>query len=229
MVRKQLGPDYDVDTHFTPTYNPWDQRLCLVPNGDLFEAINVGQGHGRHRHDRHVHRDGHRAGERRGAGGRHHRHRHRPAAGDARRGADRRRRRAGRLLRDLHLQGLHVLRRAQPGLVVRLHQRLVDAARRPHLPRTCAACSTTCATPAPTHVHADAAGQSDAGMPARPWIEDFSSGYMQRDMDQLPKQGDREPWINPQSYTERPQAVPQGAARRRRDASSPRPKVPAGV
>lgn len=38
-VRKALGPDYDVDTHFTPSYAPWDQRLCLVPNGDLFEAI----------------------------------------------------------------------------------------------------------------------------------------------------------------------------------------------
>jgi cation diffusion facilitator CzcD-associated flavoprotein CzcO len=34
-------PDYDIDTHFTPRYNPWDQRLCLVPNGDLFEAIKA--------------------------------------------------------------------------------------------------------------------------------------------------------------------------------------------
>ena len=42
-VRKALGPDYDVATHFTPTYNPWDQRLCLVPNGDLFDAINSGR------------------------------------------------------------------------------------------------------------------------------------------------------------------------------------------
>ena len=38
-VRKALGPDYDVATHFTPRYNPWDQRLCLVPDGDLFKAI----------------------------------------------------------------------------------------------------------------------------------------------------------------------------------------------
>ncbi|HEX7759389.1 MAG TPA: NAD(P)/FAD-dependent oxidoreductase [Caulobacteraceae bacterium] len=43
MVREQLGPDYDVDTHFTPRYNPWDQRLCLVPNADLFEAIKSGK------------------------------------------------------------------------------------------------------------------------------------------------------------------------------------------
>ncbi|NEP88501.1 MAG: NAD(P)/FAD-dependent oxidoreductase [Okeania sp. SIO2C2] len=42
LVRKELGDDYDVETHFTPRYNPLDQRLCLVPNGDLFEAIKSG-------------------------------------------------------------------------------------------------------------------------------------------------------------------------------------------
>jgi monooxygenase len=42
MVRDQLGPDYDVARHFTPRYNPWDQRLCLVPDNDLFEAIKAG-------------------------------------------------------------------------------------------------------------------------------------------------------------------------------------------
>jgi cation diffusion facilitator CzcD-associated flavoprotein CzcO len=42
-VRQQLGPDYDIDTHFTPKYNPWDQRMCLVSNGDLFEAIRTGR------------------------------------------------------------------------------------------------------------------------------------------------------------------------------------------
>src|SRR5262249_21652778 len=43
MVRSELGPDYDVETHFTPRYDPWDQRLCLVPNSDLFAAIRSGQ------------------------------------------------------------------------------------------------------------------------------------------------------------------------------------------
>jgi cation diffusion facilitator CzcD-associated flavoprotein CzcO len=38
-VRDALPEGYDVDTHFTPTYNPWDQRLCLVPDSDFFEAI----------------------------------------------------------------------------------------------------------------------------------------------------------------------------------------------
>src|SRR5262249_8363763 len=42
-VEARLPADYDVDTHFTPRYNPWDQRLCLVPDGDLFEAIGAGR------------------------------------------------------------------------------------------------------------------------------------------------------------------------------------------
>jgi hypothetical protein len=37
-------------------------------------------------------------------------------------------------------------------------------------------------------------------MPERPWIDDFSAGYMQRAMHLMPRQGDREPWINPQDY-----------------------------
>jgi monooxygenase len=41
-VRAQLPDGYDVDTHFKPDYNPWDQRLCVVPDGDLFRAISRG-------------------------------------------------------------------------------------------------------------------------------------------------------------------------------------------
>jgi cation diffusion facilitator CzcD-associated flavoprotein CzcO len=43
MVRDALGPDYDVGKHFTPRYNPWDQRLCAVPDSDLFDAIKSGK------------------------------------------------------------------------------------------------------------------------------------------------------------------------------------------
>jgi monooxygenase len=39
----RLPPGYDVDTHFRPRYQPWDQRLCLAPDGDLFRAIRQGQ------------------------------------------------------------------------------------------------------------------------------------------------------------------------------------------
>ncbi|MDZ7673532.1 MAG: NAD(P)/FAD-dependent oxidoreductase [Acidimicrobiales bacterium] len=42
-VRAQLPDDFDVDRHFTPTYDPWDQRLCIVPDGDLFRSIDKGQ------------------------------------------------------------------------------------------------------------------------------------------------------------------------------------------
>ena len=47
LVRKanvaMLPPGYAVDTHFRPTYDPWDQRMCLVPDGDLFRAIKQGR------------------------------------------------------------------------------------------------------------------------------------------------------------------------------------------
>ncbi|HEX6470439.1 MAG TPA: NAD(P)/FAD-dependent oxidoreductase [Streptosporangiaceae bacterium] len=46
LIRKaavrSLPPGYDVDTHFKPAYQPWDQRLCIVPDGDLFRAIRHG-------------------------------------------------------------------------------------------------------------------------------------------------------------------------------------------
>ncbi|HBD32879.1 MAG TPA: FAD-containing monooxygenase EthA, partial [Cupriavidus sp.] len=43
MAAEQLAPGYDVDTHFTPRYKPWDQRVCLVPDGDLFREIREGR------------------------------------------------------------------------------------------------------------------------------------------------------------------------------------------
>jgi len=42
-LRKMLPEGYDVGTHFTPSYNPWDQRLCLVPDADMFESIKAGR------------------------------------------------------------------------------------------------------------------------------------------------------------------------------------------
>jgi cation diffusion facilitator CzcD-associated flavoprotein CzcO len=42
LVREQLGPEYDL-AHFTPRYKPWDERLCVVPDNDLFAAIKVGK------------------------------------------------------------------------------------------------------------------------------------------------------------------------------------------
>jgi len=42
-LEHRLPAGYDIDTHFNPRYNPWDQRLCLVPDGDLFQAIGEGR------------------------------------------------------------------------------------------------------------------------------------------------------------------------------------------
>lgn len=41
-LERELPAGYDIDTHFTPRYDPWDQRLCVVPDGDLFKAIKAG-------------------------------------------------------------------------------------------------------------------------------------------------------------------------------------------
>lgn len=43
QVERQLPAGYDVETHFAPRYDPWDQRLCVVPDGDLFKAISAGK------------------------------------------------------------------------------------------------------------------------------------------------------------------------------------------
>ncbi len=42
LVQAQLGPQFEVEKHFTPRYNPWDQRICLVPDGDLFKTLREG-------------------------------------------------------------------------------------------------------------------------------------------------------------------------------------------
>jgi cation diffusion facilitator CzcD-associated flavoprotein CzcO len=42
-VRAYLGPDYDMKTHFTPSYRPWRQRIAFVPDGDLFRGISSGK------------------------------------------------------------------------------------------------------------------------------------------------------------------------------------------
>jgi monooxygenase len=43
MARKELPASVDVDTHFVPRYNPWEQRLCLIPDSDMFKAISEGK------------------------------------------------------------------------------------------------------------------------------------------------------------------------------------------
>ena len=197
-VRKALGPDYDIDTHFTPPYNPWDQRLCLVPNGDLFKAIRNGTAS--------VVTD--------------HIDTFTPTGIRLKSGEE--------LAADIVVTatGLNMVMLGE--VHVEVDGTPVDFSTTwsykgfaysdvPNLAssfgyinaswtlRADLICQYVCRLL--NHMAATGTDQctprlraSDANMPATPWIQNFSSGYMERTMDQFPKQGDREPWINPQDY-----------------------------
>ena len=198
QVRKALGPDYDVETHFTPSYAPWDQRLCLVPNGDLFDAINDGTAS--------VVTDLIDCFTETGIqlqSGQH-------------------------LDADIIVTatGLEMVTLGEVDFVVDGDR--VDFARTwaykgfaysgvPNLASTFGyvnASWTLRADLIAEYVcrllnHMDATGTSictprlrasDASMEPRPMLDHLTSGYVQRAADRFPKQGDREPWINPQDY-----------------------------
>ena len=197
-VRKALPEGYDVERHFTPPYNPWDQRLCLVPNGDLFAAISRG--------DASVVTD--------------HIDSFTPTGIRLRSGEE--------LEADIVVTatGLNLVMLGEVHIVV--DGEPVDFSHTwsykgfaysdvPNLAssfgyinaswtlRADLICSYVCRLL--NHMRDTGTQQctprlraGDADMPARPWIQDFSAGYMERVMDQFPKQGDREPWINPQDY-----------------------------
>lgn len=197
-VSKALGPEYDVATHFTPPYNPWDQRLCLVPNGDLFEAIKKGTAS--------VVTD--------------HIDTFTPTGIRLKSGEE--------LAADIVVTatGLNLVMLGE--VHVEVDGTPIDFAQTwsykgfaysdvPNLAssfgyinaswtlRADLICQYVCRLL--NHMAATGTNEctprlraSDANMPAKPWIQNFSAGYMQRVMDQFPKQGDREPWINPQDY-----------------------------
>jgi cation diffusion facilitator CzcD-associated flavoprotein CzcO len=199
MVRKELGPDYDVEKHFTPHYNPWDQRLCLVPNSDLFEAIRCGKASVVTDQIERIDETGIAL-----QSGQH-------------------------LDADIIVTatGLNLVVLGEMQFSV--DGRPVDFADTwtykgmmysgvPNLVSTFGyinASWTLRADLTSEYVcrllnHMDETGtrqatprlrDSDQHMPARPWIDQFSSGYMQRMMHRFPKQGDHAPWINPQNYT----------------------------
>jgi cation diffusion facilitator CzcD-associated flavoprotein CzcO len=209
MVKKELGPDYDVDTHFTPKYNPWDQRLCLVPNSDLFEVIRAGKAS--------VVTDQIDAFTETGI-----------------------KLKSGKNLEadiivtatGLNLVVLGEMQFTVDGVPVDFSKtwsyKGMMYSGVPNLVSTFGyinASWTLRADLTSEYVcrlinHMDEKGARqvtprlrdiDRNMPARPWIDDFSSGYMQRVMDRFPKQGDHEPWINPQNYTRDKQMIRHGA------------------
>ena len=198
MVGKELGPDYDVETHFTPTYGPWDQRLCLVPDGDLFAAIRNGSASVVTDRIATVTETGIEL-----ASG---------ATLDA-----------GVIVTATGLQMV-----ALGEMDISVDGEPVDFAHRfmykglayadvPNLASSFGYINAswtlradlTCrfVTRMLNHMDATATTQctprlrpADREMAARPFVEMFSSGYVQRVVHLLPKQGDRDPWRQPQRY-----------------------------
>lgn len=195
-VRAGLGEDYDVDTHFTPSYNPWDQRLCLIPNGDLFRAIRSG--------DAEVVTDTITTFTETGielASGRH-------------------------LDADIIVTatGLQLVTLGEAEIVVDGHE--VDFASTftykglaysdvPNLVSTFGYINASWTLRADltsdyvcrvlnhmrdtdTDIAVPRRRDDELSMTPRPWIDDFSAGYITRILPVLPKQGDRAPWVNPQ-------------------------------
>jgi cation diffusion facilitator CzcD-associated flavoprotein CzcO len=163
-VRDALGPDYDVDTHFTPRYNPWEQRLCLIPNGDLFDAINSGKAE---------------------------------VVTDT---IDTFTRSGIRLDSGRQLEADIIVTATGLDLVVlgsvdfSVDGKAVDFA------ETFLYKGIMCSGVPNMLTTFGYMRESERDMPQKPWIEGFSSGYVQRVLHKLPKQGDHEPWINPQNY-----------------------------
>lgn len=195
-VRNALGPDYDVDTHFTPSYNPWDQRMCLVPNGDLFEAIKSGKASVVTGHIDRFAETGVRLTD-------------------------------GEFIEvDIVVTatGLELVTLGEVDFTV--DGRPVDFSQTwtykgmgysdvPNLVSTFGYINASWTLRADVvakyvcrllqHMRAIGADQAtprlrpeDQDMPQRSWVDDFPAGYMMRAMHRMPKQGDHEPWLNPQ-------------------------------
>lgn len=195
LVRRQLAPGYDVATHFTPRYNPWEQRLCLVPDGDLFQAIRAGRAS--------VVTDRIECFTERGL---------RLASG-AELEADLIVTATGLKLQPLGALELSVDGRPLvPGQLVSYRGLMFGGV--PNLASIFGYTNASWTLKADLaslfvcrllrHMRRSGARQcmpqpADASMPLQPWV-DFSSGYFQRTMDRLPKQGEKKPWKLNQNY-----------------------------
>ncbi|MGB5625621.1 MAG: NAD(P)/FAD-dependent oxidoreductase [Woeseiaceae bacterium] len=197
-VRKELGKDYDVEKHFTPYYNPWDQRLCLVPNSDFFIAIRSGKASVVTDQIDTITESGIRLQS------------------------------EEEVEADIIVTatGLDLL--VLGGVQFVVDDEPVDFARTvsynglmysgvPNLVSTFGYINASWTLRADLTAEyfcrllnfMEAGGyrqctprlrSEDSAMQMQSWITGFSPGYIQRALDRLPKQGDREPWINPQSY-----------------------------
>ena len=197
-IKMELGADYDIAKHFTPAYNPWDQRLCLVPNGDFFKSMREGKASVVTDHITSFTETGIQL-----ASGEH-------------------------LDADIIITatGLELVTLGEMDFFVDGSQ--VDFAKTwtykgfaysdiPNLASTFGYINASWTLRSDltaeyvcrllNHMRKLGVAQctprlreQDHNMKERPWIDGFSSGYMQRMMHRMPRQGDHEPWINPQNY-----------------------------
>jgi cation diffusion facilitator CzcD-associated flavoprotein CzcO len=197
-VKMELGADYDIAKHFTPAYNPWDQRLCLVPNGDFFKSMREGKASVVTDHITSFTETGIQL-----ASGEH-------------------------LDADIIITatGLELVTLGEMDFFVDGNQ--VDFAKTwtykgfaysdiPNMASTFGYINASWTLRSDltaeyvcrllNHMRKKGVAQctprlreQDRNMKERPWIDGFSSGYMQRMMHRMPRQGDHEPWINPQNY-----------------------------
>jgi cation diffusion facilitator CzcD-associated flavoprotein CzcO len=197
-IKMELGADYDIAKHFTPAYNPWDQRLCLVPNGDFFKSMREGKASVVTEHITSFTETGIQL-----ASGEH-------------------------LDADIIVTatGLELVTLGEMDFLVDGNQ--VDFAKTwtykgfaysdiPNMASTFGYINASWTLRSDltaeyvcrllNHMRKKGVAQctprlreQDRSMKERPWIDGFSSGYMQRMMHRMPRQGDHEPWINPQNY-----------------------------
>jgi len=199
-VREALGPDYDVEKHFTPRYDPWDQRLCLIPDADLFDAINSGRASVVTEHIERITKRGILL-----------------ATGEE-------------LAADIIVAATGLNMKLLGGVHFRVDGEPVHFPETltykgmmysdvPNLVQTFGYINASWTLRADLTAeytcrllnHMDERGvrqctprlrDEDRDMPRRPWVDGFSAGYMQRVMHLFPKQGDRAPWLNTQRYAE---------------------------
>jgi cation diffusion facilitator CzcD-associated flavoprotein CzcO len=197
QVRKHLG-DEITEKHFTPRYNPWDQRLCLIPNDDLYEAINSGKASVATDQIERITKKGIEleSGEQIDA--------------DIIIAAT-----------GLQLKLLGGVEFDVDGEPVRFPETFTYKGMMysdvPNLVQTFGYINASWTLRADLTSEytcrllnrMDELGmrqctprlrEQDRDMPKRRWIEDFSAGYMQREMHHFPKQGDRAPWQNTQDF-----------------------------
>ena len=198
-VREEIGELVDVDKHFTPRYNPWDQRLCLVPDDDLFRAIQSGKASMVTDHIEKITPSGVQlmSGEHLDAdiivcatglelvilGGAEF-----TLDGEAIDFANEwtyKGMMCSNVPNMVHTFGyINASWTLRADLIANWMCRLLNHMRQ---------VGATTVTPRIADELADS-------MTQRFWIDDFSAGYMQRVMHRFPKQGDEMPWMNPQNY-----------------------------